>query len=63
MPSYTDPVLGLITECQFISMEPVPVLAEISVEPENLPITPVFHDFETVSTRASVNPLGFPWFD
>lgn len=63
MPSYTDPVLGPITECQFISTEPVPVLAEISVEPQNLPLTPALHDFEAVSHRASANPLGFPWHD
>ncbi|MGP5607510.1 hypothetical protein, partial [Arthrobacter rhombi] len=62
MPSYMDPVLGLITECQSISTEPVPVLAEISVKPENLPIAPVLHDFETVSSREALNPLGFPWF-
>lgn len=61
MQSYTDPVLGLITECQSISTEPVPVLAEISVEPENLPIAPVLHDFETVSTREALDPFGFPW--
>jgi hypothetical protein len=63
MPSYKDPVLGLITECQFISTDPVPVLAEISVEPENLPLTPILHDFKTVSTRIAINPLGFPWFE
>jgi hypothetical protein len=63
MPSYTDPVLGPITECQFISTEPVPVLAEISVEPQNLPLMPALHDFKTVSSRASANPRGFPWLD
>nr|AFK89430.1 hypothetical protein [Arthrobacter sp. J3.40] len=63
MPSYTDPVVGPITECQFISTEPVPVLGEISVKPQNLPLTPALHDFETVSRRASSNPLGFPWLD
>jgi len=63
MPSYTDPILGPITECQFISTEPVPVLAEISVEPKHLPLTPALHHFETVSGRASANPLGFPWLD
>lgn len=61
MPSYTDPILGLITECQFVSTEPVPVMAEISVQPANMPLTPLLHDFETVSSRASLNPLGFPW--
>ncbi len=61
MPSYTDPILGLITECQFVSTEPVPVMAEISVQPANMPLTPLLHDFETVSRRASLNPLGFPW--
>ena len=63
MPSYGDPILGLITECQFISTVPVPVLAEIPVVPTNLPLTPRVHDFETVATRASLNPLGFPWRD
>ncbi|PQZ93706.1 hypothetical protein CQ018_08605 [Arthrobacter sp. MYb227] len=63
MPSYSDPVLGLITECQMISTEPVPVLAEISVRPENLPIVPLLHDFETVSTRAATYSGGFPWLD
>lgn len=61
MPSYTDPILGPITECQFISTEPVPVLAEIAVEPHDLPITPALHDFEAVSGRASAMPTGFPW--
>ncbi|MGO2053336.1 MAG: hypothetical protein ACTH2H_11200 [Glutamicibacter sp.] len=63
MPSYTDPVLGLITECQLVSTEMVPVLAEIAVEPENLPITPQLHNFEAVSMRATENPEGFPWLD
>lgn len=63
MSSYTDPVLGSITECQFISTEPVPVLAEIPVEPGNLPLTPAFHDFEIVLSRASANPQNFPWLD
>jgi len=63
MPSYTDPALGPITECQFISTEPVPVLAEIPVEPQNLPLIPALHNFETVSSRAAANPLGFPWLD
>ncbi|EMQ98762.1 hypothetical protein [Paeniglutamicibacter gangotriensis] len=63
MPSYTDPVLGLITECQLVSTEPVPVLAEIPVEPEDLPITPLLHNFEAVSMRAARNPEGFPWLD
>lgn len=61
MPSYTDPVLGPITECQLVATEPVPVLFEISVRPENLPITPMLHDFKTVSDRAALNPWGFPW--
>lgn len=63
MPSYTDPVLGLITECQLVSMEPVSVLAEMPVEPENLPITPLLHNFDAVSTRAARKPDGFPWLN
>lgn len=63
MPSYTDPVLGPITECQLISTEPVPVLAEVPVEPQNLPFVPALHDYKTVSSRAVANPLGFPWHD
>lgn len=63
MPSYTDPILGPITECQFISTEPVPVLAEIAVEPQDLPLTPALHDFEAVSRRASATPGGFPWLE
>lgn len=63
MPSYTDPILGTITECQFISTEPVPVLAEIAVEPQDLPLTPALHDFEAVSRRASATPGGFPWLE
>ncbi|GAA3329443.1 hypothetical protein [Paeniglutamicibacter sulfureus] len=63
MPSYTDPALGLITECQLVSTDPVAVLAEIPVEPENLPITPLLHNFEAVSMRAAGNPGAFPWLD
>lgn len=63
MPSYTDPVLGQITECQFISTEPVAVVAEVSVTPQDLPITPRLHNFETVSNRANASPQGFPWLE
>lgn len=63
MPSYTDPVLGLITECQMVSTEPVLTLAEIPVEPENLPITPLLNNFEVVAARAAGDPEGFPWLD
>lgn len=63
MPSHTDPILGPITECQFISTEPVPVLAEIVVGPHDLPLAPELHDFEAVSRRASAKPGGFPWLE
>jgi hypothetical protein len=61
MPSYHDPVLGQITECQWVSTETVPVVAEVSVTPENLPSRPLLHDFDTVTQRAAQNPGGFPW--
>lgn len=61
MPSYRDPVLGQITECQWVSTETIPVVAEVSVTPENLPSPPLLHDFDTVTRRATHNPGGFPW--
>lgn len=61
MPSYHDPVLGQITECQWISTESVPVIAEVPVVPENLPGRPLLHDFDTVTQRAAEDPGGFPW--
>ncbi|WP_309082283.1 hypothetical protein [Zhihengliuella sp.] len=63
MPSYTDPALGLITECQFVSTAPVRVVTEISVGPANLPIEPHFHDDDVVSERSARRPDGFPWLD
>lgn len=61
MPSYHDPVFGHITECQWISTETVPVVAEVPVAPGSLPSRPLVHDFDTVTTRAAENPTGFPW--
>ncbi|HET7415653.1 MAG TPA: hypothetical protein VFI97_08170 [Arthrobacter sp.] len=61
MPSYTDPAFGQITECQWISTESVPVVAEIPVAPENLPNCPLLHDFDTVTERSIENSGGFPW--
>ena len=61
MPSYHDPVFGSITECQWISTESVPVVAELSVAPENLPTDPSLHDFDAVTERATEDPHGFPW--
>ncbi|WP_157983926.1 hypothetical protein [Nesterenkonia muleiensis] len=61
MPSHTDPVLGPIAECQWVSTETVPVVAEVLVTPKNLPMTPRFHDLATVSAREGKNPEGFPW--
>lgn len=63
MPSYTDPMLGPITECQWVSTESVPVISEIPVTGDNLPIAPLLHDFETVSSRAALDHKGFPWLD
>lgn len=61
MPSYHDPVFGQVTECQWVSTETVPVLAEVPVAPENLPRRPLLHDFDTVTQRAAEDPGGFPW--
>jgi hypothetical protein len=61
MPSYHDPVFGQITECQWVSTETVPVVAEVSVTPENLPSRPLLHDFDTVTQRAAQKPGEFPW--
>jgi hypothetical protein len=61
MPSYHDPVFGQITECQWISTETVPVLAEVPVAAENLPRRPLLHDLDTVAQRAAEHPGGFPW--
>lgn len=61
MPPHTDPVLGPILECQWASTESVPVVAEVPVAPENLPITPLFHDFHAVAARAQENPESFLW--
>lgn len=63
MPPHTDPALGLILECQWASTETVPVVTEVPVTPQNLPITPLFHDFDAVAARAQQNPEGFPWLD
>ena len=63
MPPHTDPVLGPILECQWASAETMPVVAEIPVTPQNLPMTPRFHDLATVSARAGRNPDGFPWLE
>lgn len=61
MPSYHDPIFGTITECQWISTESVPIVAELPVAPENLPAHPVLHDFDAVTERVAENPYGFPW--
>lgn len=61
MPSYLDPVLGQVTECQWVSTETVPVVAQVSVTPENLPRRPLLHGFDAVTQRAAQNPGGFPW--
>lgn len=61
MPSYTNRQLGHITECQWIATEPVPVVAEIPVTPENLPLRPRRHDPDLVPRRATDEPDGFPW--
>lgn len=61
MPSYQDPVFGSITECQWISTDNVPIVGELAVAPENLPIPPALHDFDTVSERVAADPSGFPW--
>lgn len=61
MPSYHDPVFGQITECQWVSTESVPVVAEVTVVPENLPSRPLLHDFDVVTQRAIGDPGGFPW--
>lgn len=45
------------------STETVPVVTEVPVTPQNLPITPLFHDFDAVAARAQQNPEGFPWLD
>lgn len=63
MPSYTDPGLGPITECQWISSTAVQVLAEVPVTAANLPLTPRLHDHATVARRAARDPNGFPWLD
>lgn len=63
MPSYEDPVFGSITECQWISTENVSIVAELAVVPENLPIPPVLHHFDTVSKRVAADPSGFPWLN
>lgn len=47
--------------CQWIIKETGPVVAEVPVTPQNLPMTPRFHDLATVSARARKNPEGFPW--
>lgn len=60
MPSYHDPIFGTITECQWISTESVPTVAELPVAPENLPTHPVLHDFDAVTERVAENPYGFP---
>lgn len=61
MPSYLDPVLGQITECQWVSTKTVPIMAEVAVAPQNLPSRPLLHDFDTVTQRAAADPGGFPW--
>lgn len=61
MPSYHDPVLGQITECQWVSTETVPVVAEVPVAPENLPSRPRLHDFDSVTRPVAADPAGFPW--
>ncbi|NUL44957.1 hypothetical protein F7P69_07075 [Cellulosimicrobium funkei] len=61
MPSYHDPVFGQITECQWVSTDTVPVLAEVPVAPANLPRRPLLHEFDAVAQRADQNPEGFPW--
>ncbi|GAA3702376.1 hypothetical protein GCM10022377_15020 [Zhihengliuella alba] len=63
MPSYRDPALGLMTECQFVSTGAVQVVGEIPVDPTNLPIEPRFHDYDVVSERSACRPDGFPWHD
>lgn len=60
MPSYYDPVFGSITECQWISTRSVPIAAEVSVAPENLPNVPLLHDFDAVSELTAKEPHGFP---
>lgn len=61
MPSYLDPQLGVITECQWISTDPVPVSAAIPVHPQNLPLQPRRHDHREAVRRAADEPHGFPW--
>jgi hypothetical protein len=53
MPSYTDPLLGPITECQWASTETVPVVEEVPVQPQDLPVAPLLHDFDSVSARSA----------
>lgn len=61
MPSHEDPALGPITECQWVSTETVPVVAEVPVDQHDLPFRPLLHDFETVSSRSAEDPAGYPW--
>lgn len=61
MPPHVDPVLGPITECQWISETAVPVIAEVAVLPANLPMVPQLHDHAMVTDRSSRDPAGFPW--
>lgn len=61
MPSYRDLRLGMITECQWINPEPVPVMAEVPVSAQNLPLVPLLHDAREVAARSAADPQGFPW--
>jgi hypothetical protein len=61
MPAYEDPDLGTILECQWLSPEPVPVVAEIPVTPDDYPGRVNRHDAAAVATASAADPRGFPW--
>lgn len=63
MPPHDDPVLGPIVECQWTATEPVPVVAEIAVAPQDLPVDVRAHDYDRVRAAGDFDPHGFPWLD
>lgn len=62
MSSYEDELLGWITECQWAATGAVTILDEVTLHPEDLPLTPHLHDPAQVAERSRQDPLGFPWW-
>ncbi len=63
MPSYKDSKLGWITECQWVSQSPVPVIYSVDVSRTNLPLVPRSHDASRIRELSRADPAGFPWLE